>query len=109
MGDDTNKMFDDAWIIFFFRLDTLTHLNIFSHLPISITQCIGKTQRQSEQKEYFWCIWLSDMKKDIDKELRNREMEILTRHSEIRQLGTRFRSPRRRSRFYVGQKLWEAS
>lgn len=50
-------------------------------LPSSNFHCQvhrGKTQRQSEHKKSFRCIWLSNMKKDINKEPRNRETEIHT-------------------------------
>ena len=69
MGDDSRrKMFDDAWMVCFLRFDTLTHLNSLSHHPISIAECRGKTQQESEHMESFRCIWQSGMKKDIGTE-----------------------------------------
>ena len=57
--------------------DTLTHLNTFSHLPISIDEYIEA--RLEGGNPNIWNLWQSDMNKDIDEELRNRKRKYSPR------------------------------
>jgi hypothetical protein len=72
-------MYDNAWIICFFHLDTLTHLNALFHRWVNRE----KTQRQSEQVESFRCIWYEGRhhdKKNLATEKRSYSLLTTLRH-----------------------------